>query len=306
MELRQLQIFLAVAEELNFTKAAERAHCVQSNVTAQIQSLEQELGVPLFERLGRKVLLTDAGRRLVPYAEKVLGTINAARKAVSHGDVPQGPLYVGASESALTYRLPGVLKRFRQDYPAVELIFRPIWDEKLPELLESGKIDLAISMLDNIEHPQLKWVRLLTERMIVIASPDYALSTCRKISPEDLNGEALLLTEPGCAYRKRLDKIIASRSVRPASITEFTSSEAIKECVALGMGLGLLPRIVAGSELRERRLVALDWQGPSLDIATHVVWHKDKWRSAAFEAFMEILEEELVNEPQRQEALAAD
>lgn len=297
MEIRQLQIFLAVAEELNFTRAAERAHCVQSNVTAQIQSLEQELGVPLFERLGRRVLLTDAGRRLMPYAEKVLGTINAARKAVSHGDVPQGPLYVGASESVLTYRLPGVLKKFRENYPAVELVFRPCWDERLTELLESGKLDLVISMLDEIENPRLKWIRLLTERMIVIAGPEHPLSPGRKIAPEDLNGQTLLLTEPGCAYRKRLDKIVAARNLRPASITEFTSSEAIKECVALGMGLGVLPKIVASSELRERRLVALEWQGPALDIATHVVWHKDKWRSAAFEAFLLTLEKELMEAP---------
>lgn len=294
MEFRQLQIFLAVAEELNFTRAAERAHCVQSNVTAQIQSLEQELGIPLFERLGRRVLLTDAGRRFLPYAEKVLGTVNAARKAVSHGDVPQGPLCIGTSESVLTYRLPGVLKSFREAYPAVELVFRPCFDDKLTELLESGKVDLAISMLDEVENPRLQWVRLLTERMIIIASPDHPLGAKRQISPDDLNGQTLLLTEPGCAYRLRLDRIIAARNIHPAEITEFTSSEAIKECVALGMGLGLLPKIVAAAELRERRLVALEWQGPALDIATHVVWHKDKWRSAAFEVFLQTLEKKLM------------
>lgn len=293
MELRQLQIFLAVAEELNFTRAAERAHCVQSNVTAQIQSLEQELGTPLFERLGRRVLLTDAGQRFLPHAEKVLGAVNAARKAVNHGDAPQGPLNIGTSESVLTYRLPGVLKNFREAYPAVELVFRPCWDDKLTELLESGKVDLAITMLDEVENPRLQWVRLLTERMVVIAAPDHPLGSNRQIAPDDLNGQNLLLTEPGCAYRLRLDRIIASRNLRPANITAFTSSEAIKECVALGMGLGVLPRIVVSSELRERRLVALEWQGPALDIATHVVWHKDKWRSAAFEVFLQTLEKEL-------------
>lgn len=293
MEFRQLQIFLAVAEELNFTRAAQRAHCVQSNVTAQIQSLEEELGAPLFERLGRKVLLTDAGQKFLPYAEKVLSTVRAAKKAISTGADPEGPLYIATSESVLTYRLPEVLKKFRAAYPAVELVFRPCFDEKIPELLESGKADLAISMLEGIDNPRLQWNRLLTERMTVIAGPDHALGNNRAIAPEDLNGQPLLLTEPGCAYRLKLDRLIALRNLRPASITEFTSSEAIKECVALGMGLGLLPKVVAAPELRQRRIVALEWQGPSLDIATHVIWHKDKWRSAAFDAFLDLLQKEL-------------
>src|SRR5215472_18232398 len=102
MELRQLEIFRALAEELHFTKAAARVHCVQSNVTTQIRALEQELGTPLFDRLAKRVVLTDAGRRFLPYADKILSSIAEGRAAVSDGVKPAGPLCIGAPESVLT------------------------------------------------------------------------------------------------------------------------------------------------------------------------------------------------------------
>jgi hypothetical protein len=103
MEVRQLQIFRALAEELNFTRTAERVHTVQSDVTAQIKALEEELGVPLFDRLGRRVTLTDAGRRFQPFAEQALTAMEQGEKAICNE--PSGPLRISAPESILTYRL---------------------------------------------------------------------------------------------------------------------------------------------------------------------------------------------------------
>src|ERR1700688_1376186 len=121
MEVRQLQIFCTLVEELNFTRTAERVHTVQSNVTAQIKALEEELGVPLFDRLGRRVALTDAGRRFQPFAEQALAAMEQGQRAVQAGSQPSGPLRIGAPESVVTYRLPLVLKDFRRRFPHVEL-----------------------------------------------------------------------------------------------------------------------------------------------------------------------------------------
>ena len=125
MEVRQLQTFCILAEELNFTRTGERVHTVQSNVTSQIKSLEAELGSPLFDRLAKRVLLTEAGHRFLPYAEKALAAMEQGHRAVQLGTEPAGPLHIGAPESVLAYRLPEVLKLFRKRYPKVELIFRP-------------------------------------------------------------------------------------------------------------------------------------------------------------------------------------
>jgi DNA-binding transcriptional LysR family regulator len=311
MEVRQLEIFRALAEELNFTRAAERVHCVQSNVTGQVRALEQELGTQLFDRLARRVTLTEAGRRLLPYAEKVLGTLSEAKQALLPSSVPSGPLKVGAPESVLTYRLPRVLRKVRKRYPEVELIFRPdpvcaflasnyagfkedgFLKVTLAECLETGQLDLTILMADSIANERLSSIPLRKEKILFVAGPSHPLASRTKVVPEDLSGQKMLLTEAGCAYRKKLDDFLSLRGIRPKNTTEFGSMEAIKGCVGLGMGIALLPQIAVAADLREGRLVALRWAGPPIDIATHVIWHRDKWISPAMGAFVKTLQQEL-------------
>src|SRR5580698_10504569 len=114
MEVRQLQIFCTLAQELNFTRTAELVNTVQYNVTTQIKALEAELGTPLFDRLGRRVTLTEAGRRFQPFAAQALEAMVQGQQAISAGAAPSGPLRIGAPESVLTYRLPLVIRAFRK------------------------------------------------------------------------------------------------------------------------------------------------------------------------------------------------
>ena len=293
MEVRQLQIFCTLAEELNFTRTAERVHTVQSNVTTQIKALEEELGTPLFDRLAKRVMLTDAGKRFLPYAEKALTAMVEGHFAVRHGAEPAGQLRIGAPESVLAYRLPEVLQCFRKRYPQVEVIFRPHWDETLFDALESGKLDMAIRMIDTIDHSQFASVRLRTEKVYLIAHPEHPLAEKETVEPADLGGQVLLLTEAGCAYRKKLDEMLAAQKVRAGNVTEFSSVEAIKQCATAGMGIGLLPEIVVAAELNRKQLKSLRWVGPNMDIATHIVWHKDKWLSPGMLAFLELLKEKI-------------
>ena len=293
MEIRQLEIFRALTEELHFTRAAARVHCVQSNVTTQIRALEGELGIPLFDRLAKRVVLTDAGRRFLPYVERALSTLEEARTAIAENATPSGPLRIGTPESVLTYRLPRILSRFRKLYPKVELSFRPCPDQELVQLIESGELDLAMWMEDTIDHDRLKTLRLRNEKLVFIVAAKHPLAARKRIAPHDLTGRTLLLTTAGCTYRKKLDKLLSAMSIRPESITEFSSVEAIKECVSLGMGLGLLPEIVVAKELARKQIIGLTWTGPVMDIATYVVWHKDKWVSPALTAFISLLEQML-------------
>lgn len=290
MEIRQLEIFQALAKELHFTRAAERVHCVQSNVTTQIRALENELGAPLFDRLAKRVTLTDAGKRFLPYAERVLTTIEESRKIAAANSVPSGVLVVGSPESLLTYRLPEVLGSFRKRCPQVRLSFRPYVLEGLMQSIESGQLDLAVCMVDTIEDEAIKSIRLRIEKLLFIVGPKDSLATKKKVQPDDLNGQTLLVTEAGCAYRTKLDQLLARMNVRPANTIEFSSVEAIKECVSLGMGVALLPEIVVVEQLAQKRLRALRWAGPEIDIATHVVWHRDKWISPALGAFIGLLQ----------------
>jgi DNA-binding transcriptional LysR family regulator len=293
MEIRQLEIFRALARELNFTKAAARVHCVQSNVTTQIRALETDLGVRLFDRLAKRVVLTDAGQRFLPYAERVLATLEEGRASVGQNATPSGPLRIGTPESLLTYRLPRILARFRKLYPKVELIFRPYLDQGLVPLIESGELDLAVWLGDGIQQPRLKTLRLRDEKLVFIAAPKHPLTAKKRVTPHDLTGQTLLLTESGCNYRRKLDQLLSIMNVRPDSVTEFSSVEAIKECVSLGLGLAFLPEIVVARELALKQVVRLAWAGAEMDMAIHVVWHKDKWISAGLGAFISMLEQML-------------
>jgi DNA-binding transcriptional LysR family regulator len=296
MEIRQLEIFRALARELSFTKAAARVHCVQSNVTTQIRALEDELGARLFDRLAKRVVLTDAGRRFLPYAERVLSTLEEGRLSVGENAKPSGPLRIGAPESLLTYRLPRVLARFRKSYPKVELIFRPYLGQGLVPLIESGELDLAVWLGEAIQQARLRALRLRGEKLVFIASPKHPLTAKRRVTAHDLTGQTLLLTESDCNYRKKLDQLLSMMSVLPDSITEFSSVEAIKECVSLGLGLGFLPEIVVAQELALKQIVRLAWAGAEMDMATHLVWHKNKWISPTLGAFISMLEQ-MLKEP---------
>jgi DNA-binding transcriptional LysR family regulator len=289
MEVRQLQTFCILAEELNFTRTAERVHTVQSNVTSQIKSLETEVGSPLFDRLGKRVVLTEAGRRLRPYAERALAAMDQGHRAVKFGTEPAGPLHIGTPESVLTYRLPEVLKLFRKRYPKVNLFFQPDSQARLADALENGKLDLAISMSRRFGGPQLSAISMQTENIYLFSTPDHSLCNGNKVYPRDLTNQTLLLTETGCGYRMMLEMQLASEQVRPESITEFSSVEAIKQCVAAGMGIGLLPGIVIASELKKRQFAILNWQAAKMSMETSVVWHKDRWVSPAMQAFLDVV-----------------
>jgi len=289
MEMRQLQLFVTLAEELNFTRTAERLHTVQSNVTAHVRHLEEELGVRLFDRYPRRLVLTDAGGRFLPYAQRVLTTVDEARRTIRFGDEPAGPLRIGAPESILTYRLPLALRRFRQRHPHVMLMLRPYVDWPLAQPLQDGEFDLAIRIADTLSEKTLRSRRIAAERIVLVAAPEHPLVQRATVRPRDLSGQQLLLTEEGCAYRKKFERILGARAIKPHGVGEFASVEAIKQCATLGMGIALLPEIAVAAELRAGTLRVLPWRGPDMSMSTHVVWHKDRSMTPAMRGFLDTL-----------------
>lgn len=295
MEMRQLQMFVTLAEELNFTRTAERLNTVQSNVTSHIRHLEEELGTRLLDRYPRRLALTDAGTRFLPYARRVLTTVDEARHTVRFGDEPAGPLRIGAPESVLTYRLPLALRRFRQRHPHVRLVLRPYVDWPLTLPLQNGDYDLVIRLGDSVKETGLGSQKLGRERIVLVAAPEHPLLQQGTVRPADFASHLLLLTEEGCAYRKKFERILSARGVRPQGVTEFASVEAIKQCAMLGMGVALLPEMVVASAIAKRTLSVLPWRGPDLDMATHVLWHKDRWITPAMRGFLETVRETLAS-----------
>lgn len=288
MDLRQLTIFREVAKQLSFTKAAINLNYVQSNITTQIHTLEDELGQLLFDRLGKQIVLTNAGQQLLAYAERLLSLAEEAHTVVASGTTPQGTLRIGASDTLCIYRLPTLLRAFHLQYPDVHLIFRSSPTLEQHRLIHEGSIDVAFILddLDNVGGPGDEL--LLLEEVSLLAAPDHPFVGKEVITPADIDGADLLLTEAGCYYRTFFDRLLSREGVYPRTLMEFHSSEAVKQCVMTGMGVTVMPTVAVAAEIEQGRLCKLPWKGPDLTISTHMVWHKDKWLSPTLKAFLNL------------------
>ena len=296
MELRQLATFRAVAQTLSFTRAAEALDYAQSSVSAQIQELETELGSPLFERLGRRISLSEAGQRLLPYAERMLRLADEARATVPTGDEPAGTLTIGSPESLCIHRLPPVLSQFHARFPRVQVIFRPGFGFELRRALVEGQADMCFLIEEPLRAPDLVVEPLVHERLLLLAHPDHALTKLASVGSRQLHGEPMLLTESGCSYRAAFERSLAQAGTRPGSILEFSSVEAIKQCVMAGMGITVLPAFTATAELARGQLVALPWSEGTYGLVTQMAWHRDKWISPTLRAFLDLSREVLSEE----------
>jgi DNA-binding transcriptional LysR family regulator len=305
MEFRQVETFRAVAEELSFSRAATKLGYVQSSVSAQVGALEQELGVPLFDRLGRKIVLTDAGEVMFAYSGKLLALAEQTREAVVDAGVGSGEvsgsLTVSAPETLLTYRLPKLLALFHERHPKVRLSVRPSAIGRLMgsarKAVEEGAVDVAF-VLDEPSSTQRRPADLAVEALVaedvtVIAPVSHALTSSPVVRPQDLLGETVLLPEApesGCAYRGQFERQLGSVGVVPPETMEFQSIEAVKQCVAAGMGVSVLPSIAVGADLESGTLAALRW-GESFEVLTQMSWREDRWQSPALRVFLEAARE---------------
>ena len=301
MELRQVETFRAVAEELSFSRAAHRLGYVQSSVSAQVAALEQDLGAPLFDRLGRKIALTDAGRVMLRYSGRLLDLTEEAREAVADAGVGSGEvtgtLTVSAPETLLTYRLPRLLALFHERHPKVRLSVRPSAVGRLVgsmrRLVEEGGVNVAFVLDGPVEVSGLSVEPLLEESVSVIVPAAHALASSTMAASRDLSGETVLLPEApesGCAYRGQFERQLGADGVVPPEKMEFQSIEAVKRCVAAGMGVSVLPNVAVEGELRSGELRALAWGG-AFDVRTRMAWHGERWQSPALRLFLETARE---------------
>ncbi|MGE7094310.1 LysR family transcriptional regulator [Lysinibacillus sp. NPDC048646] len=291
MELRQLKTFHTLATTLNFTRAAEVQNYVPSTVTMQMKSLEEELGVKLVDRLGKKVALTDAGRSFLGYVDHILCELEEAQHAVKQSGEMTGTLTISADETLCTYRLPAVLRRFRLRYPGVRLMFRPLSKPNLKQSLREGSADI-IFMLDEMKgEAGICGEKVRDELFYLLVAPEHPLASQTDLTVEDFNGETFLLTEQGCSYRTFFERSLSQKAVGNITELEFNSAEAIKQCAIIGMGIAILPEMAVAAELNRGELVPLPWDLTAVSFATQMFWHEEKWMSPAIEAFLDLTRE---------------
>ncbi|MEH7464235.1 LysR family transcriptional regulator [Bacillus thuringiensis] len=288
MELRHLKTFIIVAESGGFTRAGERLGYTQSTITNHIQSLEEEIGSPLFDRLGKKVVLTEVGKHMLSYAQKILALSNEALESSQMNGEPSGTIRIGANESLMIYRLPVILYEFKKKYPQVHIILQPSESQELHNELKSGKFDFAL-----FTNPEKLGVDIVTrslvrETIVLVAPPGHPLTKQKVVTPADLEGEMLLLTEPG-SYRDLLEKWLKEEGISCSRI-HFWSIEAIKQTVMCGLGLSYLPFITVKEEIERGKLIALPWMHSEDFVTTELAYHKNKWLTPAMKKLIEMIE----------------
>ena len=281
MDLGDLQIFRAVVHEGGVTRAAERLNRVQSNITTRVRQLEDDLGVPLFIREGKRLHLSPTGKVLLDYANRLLDLAQEARTAV-RDRTPRGPLRLGAMESTAALRLPGPLAEFHRRYPEVRLNLSTRTIKELTDQVLAGALDAALvaePIADDFERAVI-----YNEELVLIAPVGHAPIR----SPRDVETETVLAFEHGCPYRLRLQQWFARAGALPARIVEMSSWHAIIGCAAARMGIALLPKFVLAT-FPQKSFLSLHPLPRELNHApTVLAWRKGA-RSPKISALIEVL-----------------
>jgi DNA-binding transcriptional LysR family regulator len=242
VELTDLLTFSAVARNGGITRAAEELNTVQSNVTQRVKALEAEIGTALFERHSRGMTLTGAGRRLLPYAQRMAVLSREAVLAARDDGEPKGPLAIGSLETTAAVRLPMLLAEFHRRFPAVRLTLKTATTADLVAAVLDGALDGAF-VAGPIEHADLTATLAFREELVLVSAKCFnTLAALRAGTPE--SGPTALVFRTGCTYRQRLEQVFSDFGWPSAARFELGTLDGMIGCVAAGMGVTLLPRAV--------------------------------------------------------------
>ncbi|WP_368487470.1 LysR family transcriptional regulator [Clostridium sp. BJN0013] len=282
MEFYQLKTFLTIAKLGSFVQTADALGYAPSTITSHIQSMEKEMGVRLFERLGHRIILTHQGTALLPYAEQITKLTSEALEIVANPSEPKGKLTIGTSYLLGTYCLPNLFKIFRKAFPKVEMIIKFANYNTIFNDIHRNEIDVGFNVNDRIDDDNLIEENLSKEEMIFLTAPDTPLALKEVVTPHDLAETCVILTEQGCSYRSLVEKTFRDFGVYPQAILEASSSEAIKQLIMIGLGISMLPRFADG------RICAVRWTETSPQYFVKMLIHKNKWISPTLQAFLEM------------------
>ncbi|GAA4062769.1 LysR family transcriptional regulator [Actinomadura miaoliensis] len=248
MELRQLEYFVAVAEERNFTRAAERVRISQSGVSAQIRQLERELGAELFDRSGRTATLTVAGKAALEHARAALAAARAVEQAVGEvSDLIRGRLAVGMVVGCTVTPLFDALAGFHRAHPGVEIALLEDGSDRLVDGVRDGALDLALVGTATAAPGGLPALTVTSDRLVAAVPAGHPLADRPHVTLEDLRAHPIVCMPPGTGLRTVFDRACAARDVHPVIAFEVSAADAIADLAGRGLGVGILSSSMAGA-----------------------------------------------------------
>jgi LysR family hydrogen peroxide-inducible transcriptional activator len=308
MELHQLRYFVAVAELGHFTRAAERCLVAQPSLSQQISKLERELGQPLFERLGRVVRLTDAGRTLYDQAVSILASVEEAKRQVADGcGEPGGVVAVGAIPTVAPFLLPPRVSAFQRRFPRSRVI---LYEDLTAHVIDNclrGELDVGVLALPVID-TRLHVEPLFEEELLLALPADHALVKKRRVTTRDLDGQPFILLSEMHCLGEQVVAFCNQESCSPFMVCRSAQLLTLQEFVSAGHGISLLPAMACALDRDEQRVYRrLSGTVPTRTLA--LIWHRQRYQRPVVRRFIEMMREEVgrpaVSAPRRRRAPGA-
>jgi DNA-binding transcriptional LysR family regulator len=289
--LRQLRTFKTVADMASFSLAAHRLRLSQPSVSYQVKELEDTLGLPLLDRLGKRVQLTEAGSMLYGYARRILDELDeAALAAEEMRGIKRGSLRVGASTTVGIYLLPAALGAFKKLHPGLVISLEIGTRERVQQQVLRNELDLAV-VGPALKDPDLVIVPFISDELVVVAPAGHELATRRALTLKDVAREPFIMREASSGSRWSLEKAARKAGAKLRVAMELGSNGAIKHAVESGLGLAVLSRFACALEIASGRLVELDVQGFPIQRDWHIVHLRRRRLPASVRSFIEFLKD---------------
>ena len=284
MTIRHMKIFIAVYNALSITKAAQTLHMTQPAVSRAIQEMEQFYGICLFERMNRKIYVTESAKELYSYAVHIVDTFDSMEQEMKNWD-ELGVLRIGSTITLGNFFLPGAIADFQKQFPRLRIRVTISNGAKLKQDLLENRIDLAlIEGTSSCEFLREKPFR--KDRLILITPPGHPLLSSPAVTLQDTLQYPLLFREPGSAVRALLDHTFALHGLSPEPIWESASTQAIVKAVQAGLGIAFLPQQLAAQDLSLGSIATRDLADERFERTCYIVWHTRKYLTHAGKAFI--------------------
>jgi DNA-binding transcriptional LysR family regulator len=288
MDVRDLQVFLSVAKHLNYTRAAEEINLSQPSVSVRMRQLERDLGSKLFEQLGKKIALTEAGHLLVPYAIRIIAAMSDARDAINElKGLERGLLRIGASTTPGMYLIPQTLAHFKRRYPKIEVHLAVKDTRQIEDGVIRNEFDFGFvgGHLAGNEVDVLPW---MTDHLVLVVPSNHHLLRKNPVKISDLRKERFILRESGSATRAVVVNHLQKSDLEVETVMEMENPESVKKAVQSGLGIAFISRFAVETELKAKSLVAVRVKGLDINRELKIVYRKDKHLSRAAQTFISL------------------
>ncbi|WP_250674089.1 LysR family transcriptional regulator [Paraclostridium ghonii] len=287
MEIRQLITFKKVVELGSLTKAAHYLGYTQSTVTTHIQELEKSIDAKLFDRMGRKNIITESGEQLMEYTKELMITIDKINSISVNGEV-KGEIKIGAPESITVYMLQSILKEYREKFPNVKISIINGNCNYLKMLLFKGEIDITFLMMEDFKDVNLVVNKIKEEKLVIIANNEFDFKNLDFTQKNNKIDQCIIYNEKDCSYRIAFETYLDSQKIIANNTMELWSIESIKQCVKTGLGISILPEITVKEDIEKGNLQGIEFESIDRKICSLLVYHKNKWLSKSLIEFINI------------------